>query len=223
MEGRICLRAAELRVVGDEPKAGEVLVVGPADEPVPGLAGERSCTEPDDREPAPVATERDVAHRLTDQVMAEPVVLVERFVEADPLAGQDRAHGHGAELGFRHPTRTTRAERKAPVPSRHPWPGITSYDFVVALTPVRAANKGYRDPRGPRAVAPAAQDPNGRTATPARPGDPRPFGATRKAGLSSAECLGTIDHPGGARQVRAVGAVAVPGPGLLTCCALIVG
>jgi len=110
-----------------------VLVVGPADEPVPGFASQSSGTEPDDREPLPITAECDVAHRLADQVMTEPVVLVQRFVEPDPLTGEDRAHGHSAELGVRHPIRSTRRGRKAPVSSHHPWSGTTTYDFVVTL------------------------------------------------------------------------------------------
>lgn len=110
-----------------------MLVVGPADERVPRLAGECGGTETDDGQPLTVATERDVAHRLADQMMTEPMVLVERLVEADPLSGEDRAHGHGTELGVRHRTRITRVERKAPVPSGLTWSCGYSYDFVVAL------------------------------------------------------------------------------------------
>ncbi len=52
---------------------------------------------------------------------------------------------------------------------------------------VRPANQETREPQGPRAAAPAAEDPTGRPITPRRPGDPRPFGAAHQAGLTPAQ------------------------------------
>jgi hypothetical protein len=117
-------------VVGHELETAEVRVVRPADERVPGLAGERGGTEADYREPLAVTSEREVAHGLADQVVTEQVVLVERLVETNPLAREDRAHRYGTEFGVPHPTTTVGIGRGAPVPSGLPRSRASSYDFV---------------------------------------------------------------------------------------------
>src|SRR5208283_1460486 len=71
---------------------------------------------------------------------------------------------------------------------------------------VRAAHEESPTPQGRRAAAPAAEDPTGRAGTSGGPGDPGPFGATHKAGLSSAECLGTVVLPDTCPSPRATAA-----------------
>lgn len=91
-------------------------------------------------------------------------------------SGTARGYGSAAERWEKqHPTRGSATEsyqlRRAARTSNR-WSG-------------GAANKETRRPPGPRAAAPAAQDPAGRTGIPGQPGDPRPFGATRHASTGS--------------------------------------
>jgi hypothetical protein len=98
-----------------------------------------------------------------------------------------RAHGHGARR---------RAGVTRPRPADH---GVRATPTAPRSQPRRQER---RNPPGPTAAAPAAEDRTGQTGTPARPGGPRPSGATHRAALTIARCLGTV-----------LRRVAAPGPG----------
>jgi hypothetical protein len=60
-----------------------------------------------------------------------------------------------------------------------PWPEDQRPESCPPSTRSRAHNKERQAPPGPAAATPVAEDRDGQTATPARPGSPRPFGAAR--------------------------------------------
>ena len=78
---------------------------------------------------------------------------------------------------------------------RHPPANPNWQGLARSGSAGRLAHERTPTPHRQRAAAPAAEDPTGRAGPLGGPGDPRPFGATRKAGLSSAECVGTVDRP----------------------------
>ena len=107
---------------------------------------------------------------------------------AGPAAGHDRTSCRsGRDRKARARTQgaaTGRCDRRRPE-DRRP-------ESYPPSTPDSCAGQGRRTPPGLTAATSVAEDRDGRTGSPARPGDPRPFGAAGTAGLPPAMSIGTV-------------------------------
>src|SRR5680860_222367 len=120
-------------VVGHITPTREVLLIRPADEPVTRPARQRSRTEPEHRQPLAIAPERDVAHRLTHQTTAEPVMLVEHQIETGTLIRTNRTDRHSIKVKIRHAATSTSNDAATPPPSHLPRSRPVHHDFTKAL------------------------------------------------------------------------------------------
>lgn len=122
------VRAARVRqhavalVVHDVAQAPEVQLVWPADQLLSRRTRKRCRAEADQRGPGPVRADSDVAHGLADEVVAKPVMAVQRFVEALALVGADRADRHRLQVGVWYPPASNagRGWHVPPVPGALP-------------------------------------------------------------------------------------------------------
>ena len=97
---------------------------------------QRRGAEADERDPL-AAVGRDVAQHPTEQVVTEPVVLVEQRVEPSDLVGAYEAYRkfrtQSAGISSVHPPACTRPGRRTPVPERPARSGCYVNDYEFAL------------------------------------------------------------------------------------------
>jgi hypothetical protein len=74
-----------------------------------------------------------MAHRLTDEMVAKPVVLIERSIEPGTLTDTDRAHHQRSKVNISHAATSTSRNGSAPQRSHQPRSAGPTNDFATAL------------------------------------------------------------------------------------------